>query len=276
MKKLSTSFVALALLVAGLSSCKKDFNPKSYAPPLSIGGYTSTKSIAAANLVGYWAFDGSLVDSVSNTMGTGTSTTFAKGFEKQALQGGAKAYVVSNTPDAIQNMTSFTVMAWVYSPQNTNGIVGILDIAHADNFWGNLTMFWENGSTPTTGNLKIHVNNNGVDAWLGNFTVNNPWNKWTNVGVSYDETTSTFKIYVNGSVLATQTQAGYGPVHFQLASKMVFGTVQFQTTPSLTTATGSQDWASYLTGQLDEVRIYNKALTGTEISAIVGLEGRGK
>ena len=57
---------------------------------------------------------------------------------------------------------------------------------------------------------------------------------------------------------------------------MVFGTVQFQTTPSLTTSTGKQDWASYLVGQLDEVRIYNKALTADEISALSKLEGRGK
>jgi hypothetical protein len=57
---------------------------------------------------------------------------------------------------------------------------------------------------------------------------------------------------------------------------MIFGTVQFQTVPSQTSATGSQPWASYLTGQLDEVRIYNKALTDAEVNALVKLEGRGK
>ena len=57
---------------------------------------------------------------------------------------------------------------------------------------------------------------------------------------------------------------------------MVFGTVHFQTTPSLTSSSTRQDWASYLTGQLDEVRIYNKALSDAEISSLSKLEGRGK
>ncbi|HWZ13706.1 MAG TPA: LamG domain-containing protein [Mucilaginibacter sp.] len=268
--------IAAALGSFALSSCQKNFDPKTYAPPLNIGGYTSVKSIATSNLVGYWAFNGSLVDSVSNTAAVATGTSFTKGFEGQALQGANNAYAVTNTPAAIQNLHSFTVTAWVQSPQNTNGIVGILDIANANSFWGNLDIFFENGSTPTSGNLKIHTNNNGADGWLGNYVITNPWNKWMNVGVSYDATSSTFKVYVNGSKIATQTIAGFGPLQFQNASKMVFGTVQFQTTPSLTTSTGSQPWASYLTGQLDEVRIYNAALTDAQIGAIVGLEGRGK
>jgi hypothetical protein len=277
MKKLTNILMIPAMLACvGLSSCMKEFNPKSYAPPLSIGGYTSTSQVAKANLVGYWSFNGNVVDSVSNTAGTAVGTSFTGGVVGQALQGANNSYVVSATPAAIQNLTSFTFTSWVHSPQNTNGIVGIMDIAHADNFWGNLTVFWENGGTATSGNLKIHVNNNGVDAWLGNYAVADPWDKWINIAVSYDETSSTFKIYINGSILATKTQAGYGPLHFQLASNMVFGTVQFQTNPSLTSATTSQPWASYLTGQLDEVRIYNKALSDNDVSAIVKLEGRGK
>jgi hypothetical protein len=277
MKKLTKiSMVAATLASVALSSCQKSFDPKTYAPPLNIGGYSSVKAIAQSNLVGYWAFNGSLVDSVSNTAAVSTGTTFTGGFEGQGLQGANNAYAVMNTPAAIQNLHSFTVTSWVQSPQNTNGIVGILDIANGNSFWGNLDIFFENGSTPTSGNLKIHVNNNGSDGWLGNYAIANPWNKWINLGVSYDEGTSTFKVYVNGSKIATQNIANFGPLKFQNASKMVFGTVQFQTTPSLTTATDSQPWASYLTGQLDEVRIYNIALTDAQIGAIVGLEGRGK
>jgi hypothetical protein len=57
---------------------------------------------------------------------------------------------------------------------------------------------------------------------------------------------------------------------------MSIGTLQFQTTPSLTTNTGSQGWASYNPGLTDELRVYNKALSGTEISSLVALQGRGK
>jgi hypothetical protein len=277
MKKLTKIWmIAGAIVGVSLSSCKKEFNPKSYAPALSIDGYTSTKQVAASSLVNYWAFNGSLTDSVTNTTGTATGTSFTTGEVGSALQGANNGYVLYNTPADIQHLTSFTVTSWVKTPQNTNGIVGILDVANSTSFWGNLTIFFENGGTATSGNLKIHLNNNGLDGWFGSYAIASPWDKWINIAVSYDETSSTLKAYVNGSVVGTGTQAGYGALHFQNASQMVFGTVQFQTSPSLTSATTSQPWASYLTGQLDEVRIYNKALSDTEVSTIVKLQGRGK
>lgn len=277
--KQSHKIVILSLsvvLAAGLSSCYKKFDPASYAPPLSIGGYTSTKEIAPSNLVGYWAFDGSLVDSVSNSMATNNGTSFTGGIKGQALQGASKGYVLADASTAIQTMQSFTLTAWVNSPQNTDGIVGLVDLANANSFWGNLTMFFENGGSASTGKLKIHVNNKGTDAWLGNYDLTNPWNNWMNLAVTYDAAASTFKVFVNGSKIATQTVDNYGALTFQDATKLVFGTVQFQTDPSLTSATGSQDWASYLTGSLDEVRMYNTALPEGDVNALVKLEGRGK
>src|SRR5262245_35184387 len=77
-----------------LSSCYKKFDPKSYAPPLNIGGYTSSKEIAPANLVAYWAFNGSYIDSVSGTSGTNTGTTFSAGIKGQALKGALNSYVL--------------------------------------------------------------------------------------------------------------------------------------------------------------------------------------
>ena len=262
-------FFLLVVTSIGLASCYKKFDPASYAPPLSIGGYSSTKEIAPSNLVGYWAFDGNLIDSVSNKAGTNSGTSFTGGIKGQALQGVDKGYVVSDVSTAVQNLKSFTITSWVNSPQNANGIVGLVDIANANSFWGNLTVFFENGSTTDVGKLKVHVNNNGKDAWLGNYDLTKPWNNWMNIAVSYDGD-STFKVFLNGSKIATQVASNYGNLVFQDATKMVFGTVQFQTKPSLTSATDAQDWASYLTGALDEVRIYNKALEESDINGKVG------
>ena len=278
MKKLSYQllFALIAFNCFIISSCYKKFDPKSYAPPLNIGGFTSAREIAPTSLVGYWSFNGSLVDSTSNVAGTNGGTTFINGIKGQAIQTTGNSYVVFNTGSAIQNLHSFTVSSWVNAPQNTTGIAGVLDIANSNSFWGNLTIFFENGGSANSGNLKIRTNNNGADAWLGNYAITDPWNKWINIAVTYDAATSTFKVFVNGSKIATQTQAGYGPLMFQNASKMVFGTVQFQTTPSLTTTHGTEPWASYLNGQMDEVRIYNIALSESEVGSLVKLEGRGK
>ena len=48
------------------------------------------------------------------------------------------------------------------------------------------------------------------------------------------------------------------------------------TTPSQTSGASAQSWASFLTGQLDEVRVYDKALTPEEVNALVVLQGKGK
>ncbi len=270
------SVLTLAVTCFLLSSCYKKFDPSSYQPALTIGGFTSTKEVASSNLVGYWAFDGSLIDSVTNTAGTNKGTTFTNGIKGRALQGATNSYVLFDPGNNIKNLQSFTLTTWVNSPQNSNGIVGLIDIANANSFWGNLTLFFENGSTASNAVLKVHVNNNGKDAWLGNYDLANAWNTWMNLAVTYDAASSTFKVFVNGSRIATKTEANFGALKFVDANKIVFGTVQFQTTPSLTSAATSQSWASYLTGALDEVRIYNKALSENEVNALVKLEGRGK
>jgi len=75
----------------------------------------------------------------------------------------------------------------------------------------------------------------------------------------------------------TLTVAGLGNASFvDGATKIIFGTLQFQTTPSLGTAGGSQGWAGYLTGQLDEVRVYDVALSASDLKALIILQGKGK
>ena len=119
---------------------------------------------------------------------------------------------------------------------------------------------------------KLDAPGGGVNAWEGGYTVANPWNTWVNILVTYDDAASTVVVYFNGKVAGTNTVAGFAPLDWSTAQKMVFGTLQFQTTPSLTSSTGSQGWAGYLTGILDQVRIYNKVLSASEADALYNLE----
>lgn len=262
--------------VFSLSSCYKKFDPKSYQPAFTFNGYTSVAEIGAGSLVGYWAFDGSYIDSISKTAATGVGTSFAGGFKGKAFQGGDKAYVISDLPNAIKNLTSFTIDYWIKTPQNTTGILAPVVISRTDQFWGALDMFVENGSTATSGNLKVHYNGQS-EVWFTNGIITNPWNTWVNIALTYDAATSTFTLYQGGTKVASQTASGLGNLVFPAtATKIIFGTEQFQTSPSLGTAGGAQGWASYLTGLMDEVRIYNKALTASDLQALIVLQGKGK
>jgi hypothetical protein len=276
--RLYLAFIGVAAMTLAMSSCYKKFDPATYAPAFTIGGYSSTKEIAPSNLVGYWAFDESLVDSVSNASGTSVNTGFTNGIKGQAMQGADQGYVLFDAGDPIKNMQSFTITYWVNSPVNESGIVGLVNLSNTTGFWGNIDMFFENGSTEEAAKFRAHVTNNGgaIDQWIVKDDLPGVFNSWTNFALSYDAATGTFKLYVNGAAVATETNPDFGPIHFVGSGPLVFGTVHFQTDPSLTSATGAQDWASYLTGALDEVRIYNTALTDTDVNALVKLEGRGK
>lgn len=271
--------IALPILIAtGLlvTSCYKSFDPKTYQPAFTINGYTAVSEIGQGSLVAYWAFDGGYVDSVSGTAGTGVGTSFAAGFKGQALQGANNGYVISDLPNAVKNLKSFTIDFWINSSQNTTGILTPVCITREDQFWGALDMFYENGSTATSGNLKVHYNGQS-EVWFTNGILTNPWGSWQNIALTYDAASSRFTLYQGGSAVASQEAAGLGDIAFPgNANSIVFGTEQFQCSPSLGTAGGAQGWASYLTGQMDEVRIYNKALSGSDIQALIVLQGKGK
>lgn len=270
--------VAFATATASflLTSCYKKFDPNSYAPPFTVGGFTSASEIAPTNLVGHWGFDGDYKDKVSGVAGTNTGTSFIGGIKGQAMQGALNSYVLFTPGNAIKTMSSFTITYWVNSPVVTTGIIGMVNLAKTDGFWGNINMFFENGSTATDGRFRANIHNGTTDTWLAKDGIQSLFNVWTNLALSYNATTSTLKLYKDGGMIASSTAAGFGPLAFANIGNLVFGCVHFQTTPSQTTATGTQPWASYLTGQLDEVRIYNKALSDIEVNSLVKLEGKGK
>jgi len=284
MKKLINSCsIALLLAGLGLSSCVKKFDPKTYAPALNINGYTQSSQIASSNLVAYWSFNNTLADSVSGIKGVATNTSFTNGLPgfAQGLQGANNGYVVSDVPPNIQNLHSFSLSCWYNMPENTNGVVALVDIANSQNFWGNMDIFLENPPNATTGQLKVHLWNNGTstsgsDAWEGDYTVNNAFNAWDNVAVTYNDTTSTVKVFYNGQLVGTNTQAGFAPLNWKGVKQMVFGTLQFQTNPSLTSAVQYPGFGSFLVGVLDDVRVYNRVLTTLEVNSLVGLQRRGK
>jgi len=269
----------LALSVV-MSSCQKGYNPKSYAPskPLpSFGGFSSTKSIEPASLVSYWPFNGSLTDSISNSTGVAKGTSFGTGVAGKAFQGALNGYGLVDASPALSTLQSFTISVWVNTPPPSTGIIGFFSLANTKNFWGNLDMFFENGSDNTNGKVRIHMAQAGNDNTYSIDGVPNLFNAWVNITVSYDQNGGTCTLYVNGDS-KNSGKAGTltGPLAFTNVGKVVFGCVQFMTTPSQTTGTDAQPWASYLTGQLDQVRVYNKVLSSSEVSALYNLEKLGR
>jgi hypothetical protein len=282
-KIFSLAFIAIA--GSTVLSCYEKFDPESYNPPFTISGFTSVDEIAPGNLVGYWSFDGTLADAVSNDEASNSGASFVNGFKGQALDFDVanKSYATFDPSTEITGMGSFTISFWVNptfidadASGSIDGIIGFVNLSKPDGFWGNIDWFIENGSNPSSAKIVAHITNSTGETWMN--VSNDPglFDAWSSHTLTYDEGTSTFKYYINGGLKTTATASGWtGPITFVNSGPLVFGTVQFQTDPSIGCC-GNQGWASYLTGSMDEIRIYDKALTAEEINAMVVLQGKGK
>lgn len=284
MKRKIAIYILSVISLLTVISCFDEFDPNSYKPVFTINGFSATDEIKISSLVAYWPFDGSLKEEKSGVSGENSGTTFVNGFKGQALNLNVanKSYITFDPGSAITGLQSFTISFWVnpvFVDQNSdNGIDGILGLVNLSNpagFWGNIDWFVENGSNPNAAKIVAHVVSGSGETWMNVSNYKGLFNAWSNHTLTYDATTSKFTYYINGSVGTTANAGWSGPIQFVGSGPMVFGAVQFQTTPSIGCC-GNQPWASYLTGQLDEVRIYNTALSSDEVRALVVLQGKGK
>lgn len=193
------------------------------------------------------------------------------------------------------------------TPGIGKGAQGIFSIVRPLKDMGALNLFLENPNSnfPNRLRLKLNLDNgrSGV-AWTSQsvmMNLDNSLNQWIHVALTYNSSTSIVSAYVNGTLCTNLTDFPYAPAGgaagiaplfadnpgdlnnsnnaprygaFEMTGtngKVVFGTHQFETTPSLTTIS-QRDWATSFVGLLDEFRIYNVALSVTEIAALNKLE----
>lgn len=282
--KLDIKKTGLAVIIAGttiLFSCTKADNDDTFPAgdvPATAGGFTASSQIAPTNLVAFWNFNGSVQDSVTNQAGTNAGMTFTAGLKGQALTGNPdatkKAYATAVANDAVKTMTKYTVSCWINTAQNT-GATGVVSLGDTKNFWGNINIFLENGGTTSLARLKTIYNDNGVTRDNNIQDIENGFNNWTNYVITYDGA-GNFRSYVNGTLARTNTVAEMKEIRFTNVGPIVFGALHFMTVPSSTTGSPGEGWAGYLPGKLDEVRIYNRALTNIEVSALSILERQGR
>ena len=309
---LSVAF-SLVLLGGMFSSCSKSSTPTP-TPPSPINGYSNSDSVASANDIAKWSFDGTLTESKQGLAGTAGpgGVAFTTGVKGQAWQGSSSvAHTATfSAGTAIPHISSYTFSFWMNSdsmklPQSVatqgDGAQAIFTLVDPTNFWGDVNLFIENRSPADndTLRLKLLVYNfrTGV-VWGGQgpiVRIPGSLKKWIHVALTYSDATGVFTAYVNGT-LAGKLEVPYGPAsggsYTQYAndpgglsnpnSAPIYGAIQFSPVPTQiiiggqNPGVGSQPWMTNYAGLLDEFRIYNKALTSTEVSSVYQLELAGR
>jgi hypothetical protein len=217
-------------------------------------GCSPASPVPAPNgLIGWWAGDGDRLDSsgngnhalMHNGAGFGVSRV-GQGF----VFSGVDDFAVIGPDPIFNTVTGVTLETWVNTPTpdtSTNGVSPMI----VGKFGSYLL-----GKSPT-GNpyFQIHTTGSGsiVNA-LEPLQANVP----THIAGTYDSSTGEVRIYVNGELRNSSTASG------ELISN----------TNGINIA--SVNPASFFTGQIDEVSLYNRALSAAEIAAIANARHAGK
>lgn len=277
--------LAAFILVPGivfLSCSKDDTDPDA--------GKTDPSTIATTNLVAYFPFDGNATESIASLTPTmQPNVTYVAGRRGQAYQGANLAHLLYTLPagSKMKNLTSFAVAFWLKSPLVTGDPEPtIFEIGKSDGlFWGNLKIGMLR-LEPTADSLsfKTFFLKNGA-AWQEqhiSYTDNLFLiNRWMHLVFTYNQNTSKFEIYKDGVKVVTNDgvenrwaagddvipRPALGALSFLNADKLNIGAWRPKTEDGATDA-----WMGWFLGNLDELRVYDKGLSATEVKALYDAE----
>ena len=293
------SFVSVIAL-AGNGCTKADYGDdftKGDAPPVP-GGYTNSSQVATANLLAYWNFDGDRKEVKSaKAPSVDLNTSFITGIKGQALNFNA-GYVLYPTIDALSAanaISSVTVTMWVKFANNGSQASEFFALtrtpATQTDWLTVLNVAAETGRPTSTSNLTFHSwigtypagSRNGGDNINDYGNVGTDYqtvagaNKWVQYIMRYDGAAQTIDLFANNVRVSNNNfrlRTGLGPIVTPTPTQVLLG--GFPTIATGFPLSGNQSWQALLTGSMDELRVYNKALSDLEISALYQLERQGR
>ena len=288
-----TAVIALGLV--GLGSCKKSNNNNNNPPPPQlIGGFASSDSVEPQALVAYWPLDADVNDHKGGINGTAVNVTYTTGVRGKAYQGSATSYASFTPSAAIQGLKSFSLSLWYWqtaqpvdSPKNDPQGIFFLADGHT-----NPDMIVENEHYKPKGldSLQIHdgtyfPNAKTYQGFIMTTFDTAAIGKWVHFAMTYDAGSSTFIAYQDGQ--PTQNGSAYG---FNINTILLDGPAGSAPlgNPNWTTGTANAPaigtigtWApgtfgvsptlgsnGNWQGKLDEIRIYNVALTAKDVAGL--------
>jgi hypothetical protein len=291
----SVLVAALPLLLAQCTKVKKDDDFKPSTPP-PIGNYNNSSEVAAANLKAYWSFDaGTSKEEKSGALAvTENNATYVAGKKGKAVNLN-RGFLAYNEITALNSLPDYTITAWINIANNkgtganegaTNIFTMTRDASPTAYEWaGNVNMMMETGWYGTGSDTLLVkalnvTNTNGNQNWQD--SRNDPASggaqnfqgarKWVQVAISWEGATNKLLVYGNGQKIsnpAWETRSG-GPLTFWTPTRPVIGGWG-------TNVKGNPDgWQQKFFGMIDEVRVYNKALSAADMDALYRLEKAGR
>ena len=302
-KKTSLLLSGAFLLSVAFTSCGKDGNNDIILPP--IGGYNNSDEVGEANLLAYWGFEGNGNEGKAGTAPTsGVRATYISGGVKgQALNLDSGYLYYASAIAPLTSNQPFTVSAWVQvtnnggpgNPPVNNFPYSYFQSAIPGQLFGNITALVEAGQYKVAsdtmvfksiykdmnGGTQDNINNNGIAGTEYLVVKKAGTSQWVNVVTTYNPAGGTgaqsiFRIYAD-SALVSNTNLNFenkGVNSFKYSANEIIIGGWYNNIPGKTVSTDT--WTVPFTGKIDEIRVWNKLLTGAEITAIYQLGKAGR
>jgi subtilisin-like proprotein convertase family protein len=237
----------------------------------TIAGQTSTLTFAyrGPGIAGFWRGENNFNDSIYGIPGSGQNITFAPGKVGTAF---VSTYTASppqsqiSVPDQTNYYltNSLSIDGWIKSAGITGSGTSGQILWRGDCRAGFDPYFFELNGDNTLGFGICDATGAGLTL---NTSVPLAINQWYHVAATLDGNTGTMSIYTNG-VLAAQTTTAMRP----------FGALIPSQQPSIGIGnTGTACWAYIpFNGDLDEISLYSRAMSASEIKAIYNAGSAGK
>jgi alpha-tubulin suppressor-like RCC1 family protein len=215
-----------------------------------------------SGLVGWWKGDGNTLDSIAANNGVNQNITFSNGVVGQAFACDPENYsygtytgiqIADQPAYALTN--SLTIEGWI-RPRGDSYII-----------------FWRGDQRPGLDPYYLSMQSSNTifgicDAGGNSVFVEAPVNyfAWTHVAATLDGSSGTLSIYTNG-VLAVQTNTNIRP----------FGSLLADQSPGVGIGNLNDGANNFpFIGDIDEIGLYNRALSAGEIQAIYNAGSAGK
>jgi hypothetical protein len=268
-------------------ACKKDGNPNNL-PPVdpadyegTIDGFTSSDEIFPENLIAYWSFDDTKNEIKSGTApGTTANDTYATGGVRGKSISLAAGYLYFPTQFPrfkTDSLKSWTISTWVKILNNGSKRTMLFQLARPGIFNGNINFALNTQQFPASNTTTLRIQ--PTFSTVGGGTQDNLNNtlsptigmdKWTHILLTYDFATGVFNIWADAVKVGGFPNRGTGNNSFKSyePSEVIIGS-NYNGIPGK--AVNTDVSFAPMTGQVDEIRFYNKVLPDAYIKALFNL-----
>lgn len=259
MKRLSLKKVIIAILLLTTLMVSLPYHKVFSATTEVLSDGVALPALAPSpGLVAYYPFEGDYQDrSGSNNHGNAKGNVgFATGKVGQAASFDGQSWIEVGDSDSLDLTNAFTFGLWIYKEDNGRGGYSVIlckgDTAALDNNSPYALAHTYDGFYPL---LRLTKNNTYTDL---SFTARTPdFKRWYYLAVTWDGRTAT--CYLDGAIKDNRIWEGPLPLS---TSKLLIGCDQ-------------PGYMEYFRGIMDELRIYNRALSREEITSLYGADVPG-